>query len=100
FETLLAYITHTLSFLRVGAYAISHASMMGVVYALAYPPERSPNLAVLVLGNLIVIGIEAVLVAIQVLRLDFYELFGRFFSGTGRPYQPIIINYKARMDGN
>lgn len=99
FETLMTYVTNTLSFLRVGAYAISHASMMGVVYAMA-ASDKGHNPVVLIFGNILVIGIEAVLVGIQVLRLDFYELFGRFFSGTGRPYQPIIIDYKRRIDGS
>ena len=93
-ETLLSYMTNTLSFLRVGAYAISHASMMGVVYSMAETVSGGHNPVVLIIGNIIVIGIEALLVGIQVLRLDFYELFGRFYSGTGRPYKPIIIDYK------
>lgn len=99
FETLLSYMTNTLSFLRVGAYAISHASMMGVVYSMA-SSDTGSNPVVLIVGNIIVIGIEALLVGIQVLRLDFYEIFGRFYSGTGKPYQPIIIDYKTRMDGS
>ncbi|MDR1735659.1 MAG: ATPase V [Oscillospiraceae bacterium] len=96
FETLLSYMTNTLSFLRVGAYAISHASMMAVVYSMATAADGSRNIFVIVIGNILVTGIEALLVGIQVLRLDFYELFGRFYSGTGRPYQPIKIDYKTR----
>ncbi len=35
FEVLLSYFSNTLSFVRVGAFAISHAAMMGVVLMLS-----------------------------------------------------------------
>ena len=94
-EVLLSYITNTISFLRVGAYAISHASMMSVVFMLAGGHD-SPNIAVVAVGNLIVMGIEGLLVGIQVLRLEFYEIFSRFYEGDGKPYHPIIIDYSSR----
>ena len=83
FETALSYLTNTLSFLRVGAYAIIHVGMMQVIFLLA---GENPNPVVLVLGNIFVIGFEGLLVGIQVLRLEFYELFGRFYTAGGRPY--------------
>ena len=96
-EILLSYVTNTLSFLRVGAYTISHASMMKVVYMLAQTATgHSP--VVLVIGNLFVMALEGLLVGIQVLRLDFYEVFGRFYEGGGRPYHPIIIDYTSRQE--
>ncbi len=98
-EVFLSYITNTLSFLRVGAYAISHASIMGVIYALAKPhdaPHSFSSILVIIFGNLIVIGIEGLLVGIQVLRLDFYEMFGRFYGGEGRQFEPMQVNYKQR----
>ncbi len=97
FEILLSFMTNTLSFLRVGAYAISHASMMTVVYSLART-DTGHNIVVLIVGNLIVAGIEGLLVGIQVLRLEFYELFGKFYSGEGRPYKPMKIDYKTKKD--
>lgn len=94
FEALLSFLTNTLSFLRVGAYAITHVALMLVVHALA----GSGNIVVLVLGNLFVMGLEAVLVCIQVLRLEFYELFGRFYQDSGREYIPKIIDYSAKIN--
>ncbi|MDR2671446.1 MAG: ATPase V [Oscillospiraceae bacterium] len=95
-EILLSYVTNTISFLRVGAYAISHASMMSVVFMLAGAHEgEGGNLVVILLGNLLVMGIEGLLVGIQVLRLHFYEIFSRFYAAEGRPYSPIIIDYHA-----
>ena len=84
FEVVLSFVTNTVSFLRVGAYAICHAGMMLVVYTLAGEPA---NPVVLVLGNIIVMGIEGLMVCIQVLRLEFYEMFGRFYESGGRKFQ-------------
>jgi V/A-type H+-transporting ATPase subunit I len=98
FEILLSFLSNTLSFLRVGAFAISHAAMMTVVYALAETASGSHNIVVLAFGNIFVAAIEGLLVGIQVLRLNFYELFGRFYGGSGRPYEPIKIDYRSRKD--
>jgi len=95
FEVLLSSVTNTVSFLRVGAYAISHASLMTVVYDLARMPDGSHRLAALVAGNLIVVGFEAGLAGIQAMRLQFYEIFGRFYSGAGRRFEPLTIDYKT-----
>jgi len=86
FETLLTYATNTISFVRVGAFAISHAGMMHVVLQLSQGAAGSRNLVVLVLGNVVVMAIEGLLVGIQVLRLDFYEIFSRFYTGGGRGF--------------
>jgi len=86
FETLLTYVTNTISFVRVGAFAISHAGMMHVVLQLSQGTAGSHNLLILILGNVLVMAIEGLLVGIQVLRLDFYEIFSRFYSGGGRGF--------------
>jgi len=89
FELLLSYFSNTLSFVRVGAFAVSHAAMMNVVLMLAGATEGgSPNYAVIVLGNLFVCGMEGLIVGIQVLRLEYYELFSRFYKGEGREFVP------------
>ena len=88
FEVLLSYFSNTLSFVRVGAFAVSHAAMMEVVLMLAGVESGNPNWAVVVLGNLFVCGMEGLIVGIQVLRLEYYELFSRFYHGTGRAFLP------------
>lgn len=87
FEVLLSYLTNTISFVRVGAFALCHAGMMSVVLLLAHASTGHPNVAVLVLGNLFVAGLEGLIVGIQVLRLEYYEMFGRFYSGTGKEFK-------------
>lgn len=89
FEVLLSYFSNTLSFVRIGAFAVSHAAMMEVVLMLAGAANgASPNWAVVVLGNAFVCGLEGLIVGIQVLRLEYYEMFSRFYKGTGREFTP------------
>ncbi len=88
FETLLSYFSNTLSFVRIGAFAVSHAAIMEVVLILAGAESGSPNWAVVILGNLFVCGFEGLIVGIQVLRLEYYEMFSRFYKGGGRAFEP------------
>lgn len=88
FEVLLSYFSNTLSFVRIGAFAVSHAAMMEVVLMLAGVENGNPNWIIVVLGNLFVCGMEGLIVGIQVLRLEYYEIFSRFYKGTGRKFEP------------
>lgn len=89
FEVLLSYFSNTLSFVRIGAFAVSHAAMMGVVLQLAGYEEGSGHFSwiVIILGNLFVCGMEGLIVGIQVLRLEYYEFFSRFYKGSGRKFE-------------
>jgi len=97
FEFLLSYASNTISFLRVGAFVLVHAGMMIVVFTLANMASGIPVAYVLVviIGNIFVMGIEGLLVGIQVLRLEFYEMFSRFFEGEGRPFHPVTVRKEA-----
>lgn len=86
FDVVLSYATNSISFVRVGAFALSHAGMMGVVLTLAGYESGSPNMLIVVLGNILVTGLEGLVVGIQVLRLEYYEMFSRFYQGTGKPF--------------
>lgn len=89
FEVLLSYFSNTLSFVRIGAFAVSHAAMMEVVLMLAGAENGSTgNMVVIVLGNIFVCCLEGLIVGIQVLRLEYYEMFSRFYKGTGREFKP------------
>lgn len=89
FDVLLTYFSNTISFVRMGAFAVSHAAMMEVVLMLAGAANGgSPNWIVIVLGNVFVCGMEGLIVAIQVLRLEYYEMFSRFYKGDGREFKP------------
>ena len=91
FEVLLSYLSNTLSFLRIGAFAVSHAAMMEVVLMLAGATNGgNPNWIVVVLGNIFVCSMEGLIVGIQVLRLEYYEIFSRFYAGNGREFKPFM----------
>ena len=88
-EVLLSYVTNTMSFLRVGAFVLVHAGMMLVVFVLAETAGGVGYWIIVAVGNAVVMVLEALLVAIQVLRLEYYEMFSRFYSGEGRPFEPV-----------
>jgi V/A-type H+-transporting ATPase subunit I len=97
FEFLLGYASNALSFVRIGGFVLSHAIMMSVVMLLAGVEKGNPNIFIIIFGNLFVMGLEGFVVAIQVLRLEFYEIFSRFYKGNGKPFTPVKI--KALPNG-
>ena len=79
-----------MSFLRVGAFVIVHASMMMVVFTLTGGEEaaKTPKgIIIVAIGNIVVIALEGLLSGIQGLRLEFYEMFSRFYEGEGRAFE-------------
>lgn len=94
FEILLSFVTNTVSFLRVGAFALNHAGMMSVVVMFMYSLDAGGSVAVTIFGNALVIGLEGLIVGIQVLRLGFYEMFSRFYDGDGREFKPLNLAQK------
>lgn len=89
-ETSLQLIVNTLSFLRVGAFALAHAGLSVAVVGLADATSSGIGaLVVLVIGNVFVIALEALVVGIQTTRLVLFEFFVRFLQGVGRPFRPL-----------
>jgi len=97
FEFLLGYVTNTLSFVRIGGFVLSHAAMMSVVMLLS-EMYQGASPVIVVLGNIFVIGMEGMLSGIQVLRLEFYEIFSRCYDGDGKPFEPVAVNYSPDLD--
>ncbi len=95
FEAAISFLSNTMSYLRVGGFVLSHAGFMLVVSQLAGAAEGAPitvkTVIVYIIGNIVVMGIEGLLVGIQVLRLEFYEIFSRFYDGGGKSFQPVEI---------
>jgi V/A-type H+-transporting ATPase subunit I len=93
-ETLSTYVSNTVSFLRVGAFALSHAVLSFIVFTLSGMVSRQaaagPVFAfmVVVFGNALIIVLEGMIVAIQVMRLQYYEFFSKFFTETGVAFAP------------
>jgi V/A-type H+-transporting ATPase subunit I len=91
FEILLSYVTNTMSFLRVGGFVLSHAGMMLVVTSLMDMVGGTGSIFVLIFGNIFVMALEGMIVGIQVLRLQFYELFSRYYQGNGVAFQTLNL---------
>lgn len=95
FEAAISFLSNTMSYLRVGGFVLSHAGFMLVVSQLAGTASGAPITAktviVYIVGNIVVMGIEGLLVGIQVLRLEFYEIFSRFYDGSGTVFKPVEI---------
>jgi len=93
-ETLLSIISNTLSFIRVGAFALNHVGLYIAFATMARMMSNSwGSLAILVLGNIIIIGLEGLIVFIQALRLEYYELFTKYFRGNGIEYVPAKMEF-------
>lgn len=88
FEVLLSFMANTLSFLRVGGFVLSHVGMMTVVMELR-TLSGSAGILVLIIGNVIVIGLEGMIVGIQALRLEYYEMFSRYYESGGVEYKTL-----------
>ncbi len=89
-ERTLQLLINTLSFARVGAFALAHAGLSSAVVALALQSEHIVmRILIVVLGNVVVIALEAMVVSIQTTRLVLFEFFARFLTGAGRPFRPL-----------
>jgi V/A-type H+-transporting ATPase subunit I len=83
-------LVNTLSFARVGAFALAHSALSAAVVTVAAAAGSVPGwLLVMVLGNLLIIGLEGLVVSIQTTRLVLFEFFNRFLVGTGRVFRPL-----------
>ncbi len=95
-EVVSGYLSNTVSFVRVGAFALSHAVLDYVILILTEMCGGSSSFAgilVLVIGNAVIIVLEGMIVAIQVIRLQYYEFFSKFFHETGREFKPFKFEY-------
>jgi len=98
FETVIGLLSNTLSYVRMGAFAVAHGALSMVVSIIAEivsPAHGVGYWVVVALGNLFVIGFEGLIVGIQTLRLEYYEFFSKFFTGGGLRYCPLTLVSKG-----
>ena len=100
FETLVNFIANTLSFLRVAAFSLNHVALAIAVFTLANMLGPTGHWITVVLGNLFILVLEGAIVTIQVLRLEYYEGFSRFFSGDGREFRPLTLGLSKVQSAN
>jgi V/A-type H+-transporting ATPase subunit I len=102
-ETASTYISNTVSFLRVGAFALSHAVLSFIVFTLSGMVSRIAagplfSAIIMIAGNAVIIILEGMIVAIQVIRLQYYEFFSKFFTETGVEFSPFRFRKRAVED--
>lgn len=94
-DELLRYLANTVSFVRIAAFALAHAGLFLAVFTLADMIQHAHGhdffyWLTLLIGNVIIIGLEGLVVSIQTVRLEYYEFFSKFFRGGGKPFQPLF----------
>jgi V/A-type H+-transporting ATPase subunit I len=91
-EIFSGYLSNTLSFMRVAGLGIAHVCLMISFFTIAGMTSGIYSVLILILGNMLVIGLEGLTAGIQALRLSYYEFFTKFFHGTGKLYAPISLS--------
>ena len=97
-EIFTGYLANTLSFMRVAGLGIAHVSLMMAFFSIAGMiggPSGSFTIGsylVLIAGNVLVILLEGLSAGVQSLRLNYYEFFSKYFSGSGRAYAPVTLS--------
>lgn len=95
-EIFSGYLSNTLSFMRVAGLGIAHACLMVSFFTIAEMTSGIFSILILILGNMLVIGLEGLSAGIQALRLSYYEFFTKFFHGTGNLYAPISLSSRDK----
>lgn len=94
-EVFSGYLANTLSFMRVAGLGIAHVMLMVAFFQIAemVSPSGTSILSIIVLlvGNVIVIGLEGLSAGIQSLRLNYYEFFSKYFVPSGKAYRPVSL---------
>ena len=89
-ERMLQLGVNTVSFVRVGAFALAHAGLSTAVVGIA-EAAGAAYWPVLVIGNAAIIALEGLVVGIQTTRLILFEFFIRFLTARGRPFEPLPL---------
>jgi V/A-type H+-transporting ATPase subunit I len=95
-ESTIYYVSNSVSFLRVAAFALAHTVLSSIVFLLSDMVGGAPGglafrILVILIGNAIIIVLEGLIVTIQVVRLQYYEFFSKFFNDTGEEFSPFIL---------
>jgi len=94
FEAVISLLSNSLSYVRIGAFAIAHGVLSSVIFILALlvsSPHGVGYWIVVVIGNVFIVGFEGLIVGIQTMRLEYYEFFSKFFTGGGMRFEPLTL---------
>ena len=93
FEAVITYVSNSLSYVRVGAFAVAHGGLSTAIVGMAsMSGDRGIGFwLVIIIGNIIILGLEGLIVGIQTMRLSYYEFFSKFFTGGGARFEPLSL---------
>jgi V/A-type H+-transporting ATPase subunit I len=92
FEVVLSFFSNSLSFVRVGAFAVAHGNLAAVFFILGgQNPSSIGYWVAFLVGLAFIIVLEGLIVYIQTTRLTYYETFGKFFMGGGKRFEPLSV---------
>ncbi|MCM8789137.1 MAG: hypothetical protein NC907_05045 [Candidatus Omnitrophica bacterium] len=103
FEIMMGYVANTVSFIRISAFALNHFGFFMTIFAISDMLKRAQmnwlSWVCIIFGNILVIGLEGLVVMIQSLRLNYYEFFSRFFVAGKTAYQPLVLkNFSEKIE--
>ncbi|MGZ6126419.1 MAG: V-type ATP synthase subunit I, partial [Myxococcales bacterium] len=95
-DAIFSFFTNTIPFVRIAAFAAVHAGISLALFAMVDTLAQVRfggvlSVVVLVAGNAVAILLEGLTVSVQVLRLEYYEFFTKFFRGGGEPFRPLML---------
>ncbi len=96
FDVMLRLFSNVFSFARLAAFGLMHAAIGQVVLHAAGSLTGTPvgdvaAALTFLVGWAVAFALEGLVVAVQALRLEYYELFSRLFAGEGRPFRPFSL---------
>jgi V/A-type H+-transporting ATPase subunit I len=94
FEAIISFLSNTLSYVRIGAFAIAHGVLSSVFFILASLVSSSHGVGywiVVAIGTVFIVLFEGLIVGIQTMRLEYYEFFSKFFTGGGMRFEPLTL---------
>jgi V/A-type H+-transporting ATPase subunit I len=103
FDLVIGIGSNVISFTRLAAFGLTHAALGLLVWegtrALWHHGGVLSMAAVIVFaaGTVLAFSLEALVAAIQALRLEYYELFSRVFVTQGRPFRPWHVPVMAGL---
>ena len=102
FDTVLGFLSNTVSFVRLAAYSMAHGAVLLATFQIA--EQLGPSVVgegvgffVILLGNGIAILLEGIVAAVQAVRLEYYEFFGKFFTGKGVAFRPFRFSTRNEV---
>jgi V/A-type H+-transporting ATPase subunit I len=94
FDAVVRVGANLISFTRLAAFGLMHAALGSVVLDGAHGmwssgvAGRTAAVLVFAVGHAGAFALEALVAGVQAMRLEYYELFSRLFSGEGEPFRP------------